>query len=456
MLTRTSLNISQPYQRTVIWSNLTNCGLVLLFLHEFIHHESNIVYLGSYLVAMLMMITGFFRYWEKTGEEKKLLLPLVIIFLIGILHLRAGQYNYYKDIWYFSKPVFYIGAGMLMPYSGLRKNSFLGIIVYISLALSLVHIYTFLLDPQLLTESVNDIREAAGGGNLLVVFAAAYISSRQRFLRIRNFLNIPMWAFLLILYASVLLSFSRTLIGVYLITMLFLERLYNHRYTVRKIGIVVLFVSGLLVITFLFPALFSEDTKVGEIKQKILNSFTEISVHERYDSDSEIAMNWRGYETSLAIEEIKEGTILNKITGYGFGKTIFIGNTDYLGYDMLDIPMLHNGFMEIIIKTGFAGLLLYLIFFWKAIRIAVRNNEGTPDEANFLMGILVSCFLATLGITGYYNKSALDSTCVITGFLLSWIIRNKRKTNISPIKCSTNLGSGYAPRDKRGTGKKAP
>ena len=418
---------------------------MLIFLREFFYFENNVFFVSSYMLAMLITIAGFFRYWQKTSEEKKLLLPLIIIFLIGVLHFGIGQYNLYKDIWYFSKPVFYIGAGMLIAYSGLKKNAFLGIIVYVSFALALVHLYAFILEPELLSESINDIRQTAGGGNLLIVFSAAYISRRRRFEQIKNFLNIPIWVFLLILYASLLLSFSRTLLIIYLITMFFLESFYKRKYAVKLIGLLIFIIISFFTASFIFPGLFAEGTKSGELKEKLQNSLTEISIHERYDSDSEIALNWRGYETSLAVEEIKEGTILNKLFGYGFGKTIYIGNTDYLGYDILDIPLLHNGFMEITLKTGFVGLLFYLVFFWNAARIAVRNNEKSPDEANLLLSILTSCFLATLVITGYYNKSVFDSPCIITGYLLSWIIINK--VNVVSIKRPT-AGQRNIHRDK--------
>ena len=429
-----------PYQRDIL-SGLMACGLTLLFLGEFIHYESNAVYLGSYVISLLMTAAGLVRYWLIIREERKLLLPLVLIFLIGLLHFHSGHYNYYKDIWYFSKPIFYITAGMIVCNSGLRKSTFLGMVVYIALALSLVHIYTFLLEPQLLAESVNDIRKTAGGGNLLIVFAAAFISSRQRFGQVSNFLRIPREFFLLILYASLVLSFSRTIFGVYLITMFFLERLYDLKYAARKIGFAAAAACCLLAIVLLLPSSFIEDTKVGEFKDKLLNSFNEITIHHRYDTGRQIALNWRGYEASLALEEIGEGDILDKTMGYGFGKTIFIGFDDYLGHNLFDIPTLHNGFLQVIIKTGCVGLLLYIGFFISGIRVIRKYRQADNDTADFLAGVLASSFFATLVITGYYNKSALDSTCIITGFLFSWIRKSGRNENIQQRK--THVMSEY-------------
>jgi hypothetical protein len=423
---------NKPYKIKLSWKNLTSFSLVLLFLPEFIHPEGNILHYICYFVAAVMLMTGLVRCRNLTREEKTFLLPLVFLFLIGSFHSGSDKFNYYKDMWYFSKPVLFIGAGIIAQKTGIKRNYFLGMILYFSLALSLKHICFFLLMPQLLAESLMQIREVAGGGNLLIAFSVAYISRRKRFLEVKNFLNIPRLALLLILYSSMLLSWSRTIFAVYLITMIFLERIYDIKYIKRSIGTIA-FVGALLVCVFLFLNSTPMRANIEEITRKIFSSYSEILVSSKYTNTGEIS-NWRGYETALAINKIANGSIGDQIWGYGFGATVFIGFDDILGFGIYDIPLLHNGFIHIALKTGYLGVLLYIGFFFNLMKIIRKHKFIGDATGDLLAGILMSSFFTTLVITGYYNKSALNSTCIISGYLLSWIINNRRMSIQSTSK----------------------
>ena len=177
----------------------------------------------SFSVCVVLMILLILKYRFINRKEISLITPLLLILLIGIigtlLHNRINTVdNIYlvgKDIWYYIKPIIYITTGFYLFRMKIKQELFFRIFINLSLLIALVHIFrvgifVFSADPESLI--LDTIRSKTGPGNILVAFSLAYLLSSIRSPRVRDLVVMRLWLAILILSASLILSFSRTLL----------------------------------------------------------------------------------------------------------------------------------------------------------------------------------------------------------------------------------------------------
>ena len=107
--------------------------------------------------------------------------------------------------------------------------------------------------------------------------------------------------------------------------------------------------------------------------------------------------------------------------GGGFGSLVDLGFAMQLGpgQEFQFIPVLHNGYMYLLVKTGFLGLTWFVLFIVQNLFTGLRVIRSKILEARMAgLIILWSClvFLFTQGvITGIYNKAGLAPNLLILG-----------------------------------------
>jgi len=397
--------------------------LMMVFLSEILI-SSGVSLIGGLLILLLI----FNKSLKITFREISLILPLLLILFIGLIvsffHIKSGSqdiiYLIAKDVWYYIKPAIYILAGLYLFRIRPGQEVIIRIMIYLSLLVSVQHLIRLVIffvsaPPEDLV--LDTIRIRTSFVSLIQAFSLAYILIVWKKHDVKKHLFLPGWLIIAILTASLLFSFSRTLIISFIVSMLAMKDFFSFRLrTVIKSGIKLIIL--VLVITLSLVVLnriSKKDSLLYSFTEKYLNSFRENRYLGSYPTDAEINRNWRGYETHLTWMEIKKANLAERIFGYGFGKTVYIGKRGYIGENLENIPKFHNGFVEILLKTGFAGLLLYLLFFYYIFRLADQNGHGTESERLF-KAIIVTAFLSTFVITGLYNKSALDSSCLLIGY----------------------------------------
>jgi O-antigen ligase len=91
------------------------------------------------------------------------------------------------------------------------------------------------------------------------------------------------------------------------------------------------------------------------------------------------------------------------------------------------IPVLHNGYMYILVKFGAVGLIVYAYFMTRITlygrrqsRVRSMNLEIAKDFTSALGMILV---FTTLVIAGIFNKSTLTVVLLLVGAFVSLIDR---------------------------------
>ena len=114
--------------------------------------------------------------------------------------------------------------------------------------------------------------------------------------------------------------------------------------------------------------------------------------------------------------------------GQGFGAQVDIGFFQNLsgqrGNEVRFIPIFHNGYIYLLIKTGIVGVLVYLALLAWLYRVGRRTASGPPDDPKTLQGrALQGCALALLVstwiVSGAFNKFGLVGLLLMVGHLLA-------------------------------------
>jgi hypothetical protein len=153
--------------------------------------------------------------------------------------------------------------------------------------------------------------------------------------------------------------------------------------------------------------------------QKTANTSSEVNVHS-YETYQDINSNWRGFEASRAAKTYAEFGDTEKLFGGGFGTTVDLGFAMRLLVDYFQfVPILHNGYMELLVKTGFLGLTLFVVFCIQIIIMALQELRKSGEHAK-LNGLLLfwTVFVFALtqeAITGILNKGGLAPNLFLLG-----------------------------------------
>lgn len=265
----------------------------------------------------------------------------------------------------------------------------LKVIVLGGVAVASVHLSDFIIHPEILRLSVNELRELVSFKTVgLVILALTLVIFTKKLSGIELFPSIiRRFVFMPVLILSAVLSFSRTgiLVGLALgICLLgWLSRVH-----LRSMMTLVLVLAG----GWAFLVTTPKD-EADTFRSKLAQSFKEVAA-ESYSDEKDINENWRGFETKLVLDDYLDQGLLKKGIGKGFGALVDLGFYINLGgEEMRHIPIFHNGYVYILIKTGILGLLCYLIFYFKLIKRAVYYSRFLNPEDSFLGRLLLGATL---------------------------------------------------------------
>tara|TARA_B100000886_G_scaffold340029_1_gene307541 strand:+ start:119 stop:1294 length:1176 start_codon:yes stop_codon:yes gene_type:complete len=215
------------------------------------------------------------------------------------------------------------------------------------------------------------IRDITGGaGDLGIVFI------------VMSFYGIRYFPLLITFIGSMLLMFvtqSRTMLISFLI--------WSYFYISIRSGVffnwimrfsVIAFVSGLVILGV------SADSESYTFVGKILRSIQEIIPDENQNLHS----NWRAVESAVALNSFISGSYFEMLFGKGLGFRLPLGfEMTLANVEFESIPILHNGYLYILLKYGIFGLLL-----WYKFISSLVVKEGDP----ILVSISKSCFYIIL------------------------------------------------------------
>ena len=380
-------------------------------------------FLSSELFPPLAVFAGVLVLVLSFGKIKhsylKLVWPLLGVFLIGIVgSFNHAPHDILRDVAFALVPFALIFIGYWFGGDERMWPLILKIMVLCGFVLAVIHLSTFVINPELLSAGVEEVRLTAGGGGVLVTIAMVLGLFQYR-LGVGRLSPkyLPRFIFLPVLFASFVLSYSRTDLIVAIIFSLALGGALS-RINLRSVLIVVVLAVSFVALIVMVP-----EDETGTLRSKLARSATEVAVYN-YEDMADINANWRGFETYRALVSFSSGSVAQQIFGQGFGALVDLGFVMDFGkvdgVQLQYIPILHNGYAYILIKTGLLGLACYVFFYASLIRYAVRYSDPLNGEQRLLSRLLLGCVLSLIMImyvVGGMAQTAGPALVLLLGYL---------------------------------------
>ena len=394
-------------------------------------------------VAIPLLVILIIRHLtiNPFGFKKVSLLACIVLlgFLSGLVHLH--EYNLYyftRDIMYFIQALVFIVLGIFL-YEEIKDfKKILKIIVLSSFAITLYKLTYIIADPTILLLSFIDIRYEYSLSNdmALIALIILFYSRKIKYKLFNSMIDFSIMALSIL---SIAVSFSRTIYVLVLITLII------PYITKTKILLMGYVMFTMLILFIIFGGLFINSeaggTQGSDFQSKMMHSLEEMTVRD-YDNIVEINHNWRGFEAYLGLQKYYTGNPLEILTGQGYGSVVYTPNWVFKDAETnLDVlPMFHNGYITIILKTGLFGL--FLFFFWLYVLLKTgtsisktANNRQQRLEGSFLQASVFMIFFQTLVIHGIFKTTVPVLLLILVGIALhSYGARMNTKNNSINIK----------------------
>ena len=350
-----------------------------------------------------------------------------LLFCLGLHGIYSNSlYDVGKDLWYFSGSIVYISFGYLVFERLGSWQRLVQPLVVIGASSCLATIVGVVVnrDRLLATTTVENYRQIAGLGTLLFVIPTVLLVfmrhaglpttgvTRMKIVRATTYILATMAA---------LSTFSRT-------TMVCLAAglvcTVNPRFTPKRVRNYTAFLLGAAVLLGLASSMLHSDkvsVLLESFVEKTANTSSEVNVHS-YETYEDINLNWRGFEAARAAKTYAEFSNGEKLVGGGFGTMVDLGFAMKLGTtgeSFEFVPLLHNGYMELLVKTGVLGLSLFILFCIQIAFMALQEfrQPGKCEKLNglLLLWTVVVLALTQEGFSGILNKSALAPNLFLLG-----------------------------------------
>lgn len=356
--------------------------------------------------------------------------PLLVILSVGLMGAAGHQpWDVMRDFWYLGKSVLLVIVGYVLAWYIRDLREILRVFLAAALVTALIHISYFVFNPEVLSGSIGDVRSEAGRGFLITALALAIITACLRSgFRLPTQAR-PVWVVLVGLCGlSLVLSFSRTFLFA-LVILLFAAYAgpdlwslrAGNRAPLRRLAVV-----GLLgLVVGLAGYRIAVNTELGRtFAQKVGQSVVEVT-DVTFEDRGEITRHWRAYESQRAWESYRDGNALQYLIGRGYGTLLNTGVRMVLAGELMQfIPTMHNGFAELLLKTGLIGVLCYCIFFFRVARFGFRQSRTERPDLLVVGQLLIGCVLAlmamTVTVSGLLNKMSMNPAILMLGALIAY------------------------------------
>lgn len=366
-------------------------------------------------MAITVLAIGLFFNSSRSSNLYllKLTMPLLLIPFIAMAGLFENRsiYNIAKDIWYFVNPIIIIFAGFYVGSKVRNKDRLIWLVISLGLFLSIKFIYDY---NTIGFSGANDykaIRDEVGKSSYLSVFALVFIIEKIKNSKLERNIALSIAAIFILL--SISLSFSRTMWVITFLSVVIINLRFLGVSLYKK-----LVITSFIVVTASFILFSLEGTT---FYNKLIFSLQEVSSTQHWTL-VDINERWRAYETHRAMSEYFASNNLELFIGKGAGYLLDLKILMDLGGESFKyIPILHNGFAFLLLKTGAAGLLCYLIFFVNLFNSTINRICYSQDLFIFVLVIIM--LLTTFVISGLYNKQALSQMIFFIGVAISFKLR---------------------------------
>lgn len=331
--------------------------LLLIFVLSFYSIEL------SFVVSVLILLISI----TKTVSfniliSSLLLLSIVFIGIISSYELKHSFYEFLKDNIYFIRPVTILTATYFSVKRIKTKNYVFNALVIVALFFAVNHLFKIIININNINSYIY-LRNLGGKQNhieaiaLVFLWFTPYVTVFARYRKLIIF----------VLLVSFVLYLSRTMFIILFIYFLG----YKGYLFLNKRFIKAIFAFALTIATFGFIVTNIETNRDSEglkaFIYKTQNSLTEL--FEPIDTKNILKdrrvlwEHWRAYEAIKAIDQVNGNGFKAWIIGMGFGSQIELDTYVNLdGKKFTKVPSIHNGFINVLFKSGILGLMCYVFF----------------------------------------------------------------------------------------------
>ncbi|MDU9695139.1 hypothetical protein O0Q50_28485 [Priestia aryabhattai] len=410
-----------------------------------------------FLMVCLYLAYNFVFY--RVPISKKIFRRAIVLGLLLVTAIASFLYSFsnpmadaIRDSIYLIYPILMLIIGYIQMLKFKDVKVILKTIIVAAVILSLIHLGKLIINPTVLSGTIRDIRLALGNGYTLTVIALGIMIYSKRYnLDIIKKRSTKFW-FILLCLSSLVLSLSRTLpimLAIFVICLGWRSlpkrtkiRLYKRNIHLKiSVSIFALLLFGLIMIPV------SQTSAYSQLSDKFLNSLSEVHIEE-YRTIQDINHNWRGYEAYRALIEYDNFDPVQKVIGGGLGKLVDLNMTIMLaGKVYREVPIIHNGYMYILVKTGALGIILYLYFLFTVVKDGFNFQRNALKKNDKLLGRLmisagISVLITTYINTGMYKPESAYEYLLLIGSLYGYLHLEKQKqhqTNNEVGENETNI-----------------
>lgn len=394
--------------KTDIISQYKLCFISLLSV-SFLFASFEITAILSTLVVLFVLAQKKIKFSKNFLFLISLLIILSTIAIITGLVKNELGYDFLKDFFYLNKPILLILAGYAIVRKINNQEFVYRTVVLVAVLFAAIHL--FLVAQYVIAEpdfTVAGIRYYAGRDSILELFALSFLVANVRLKKIKfkhqNLIT-------LVLALSFLFYLSRTMTLVFIFMLIaFLGYLKLTTKGLRYIIFATLIISALY--AYLFSVKIDRDSgrPIDNFLYKLKIAPAEIFIKPGsldVKDHANLWDHWRAYEASKAIDALNDGKTIDWFFGLGMGSLIDLDFYAPLSDDdkgMRFISLLHNGYAYVLYKTGFIGLLIYILFF-VFILVPFSSTKEMLPSYNILVGIVTFYIISSFVISGLYNLS---------------------------------------------------
>lgn len=375
-----------------------------------------------------------FLFTLQNSYSLKILILAFSVFLIALIAATTSLlysnplYESIRDITYLCKPI----IGLFIGYQIAKKYSLnlFEILVKIGVALALIHFsklfYGFFF---LRIFNIHLLRHIGGYFNDFEVYALVILLFYKKFQL--QFNKRQRLIYLASLVLSCLFYFARINIIEFFILLVALSGYFKFtkKAISRLIAIGIVLIIGYAAVYYSNPNRNAKGFEAFLYKVKIapIEPFkAKIDKSDWKDFND----NYRSYENILTLRQVKEAGLPAIIFGKGAGSTIKLGRKVKTndGEFVTNVPILHNSYITIYLKSGLLGVLLMLVFLYLILKhnSAFTNSEQIKTYQKLILGTVLFLILSNWVFMGVYFK--VDNKIVIIGILYA-LRENYSKNN---------------------------
>lgn len=344
-------------------------------------------------------------------------LPIIIgglfiltISLVSSLFNHYDAFNNVKGFYYLSRPLIYVftGSAFILIFG---ERRIINAIILAAFLASLVYIFKYHGDPLASINGRTYSRLKIGVGSFSWAIAIAVLTYGA--VKHRYFINAAFHALVLTICVYALyLSDSRS----YMLATAALTLILFSPSIIIKTGWIVSLSIVSLTIAISTPLLemigipvpyrfISNLPLIGEMAPIQVNNFREMNI------------NWRGFETRSAFEFLSNSAPHSLLFGRGLGSSLDLNYTFVSGSTSIsNIPVFHNGYSLISMKSGLIGLATYSLCLVIATFFMTKRASLNPDHIKLIgIGCIIFAAYSTATTSGYYNGGE-------SGALISFVI----------------------------------